>query len=122
MMGVIPGELDERGVRLAGLIFTGLGLVVLAGCTFWVAAIDKGDSGSWWITLGVVTFTAALLLLLPVVFPRRNSHPWATTGFYAVVLTAAAVLIARNDAFTAFASSATRSHSASFPLGGACSR
>jgi signal transduction histidine kinase len=101
MMGVIPGRVDERGVRVAGPIFTGIGIVLLAGCTFWAAG---NGSGGWWVTLGVVAFTAAWLPLVLLVFPRRDSHRWIAVGYYVVVLAAAAVLISRDDAFTAFAS------------------
>ena len=31
-MGVVPGALDARGERLAGPIFTGVGLAALAAC------------------------------------------------------------------------------------------
>jgi signal transduction histidine kinase len=101
MIGVIPGRVDERGVRLAGPIFTGIGILLLAGCTFWAAGSGSGD---WWVTLGVVALTAAWLPLLVLVFPRRDSHRWIAVGYYVVVLAAAAVLISRGDAFTAFAS------------------
>ena len=104
MMGVIPGRVDRRGERLAGPIFTGIGLLVLAGCTLWVAEFDRGDSGGWLITLGVVAFTALWLPLLILLFPRKDNHPWLTVGYYVVVLAASVVLISRNDAFTAFAS------------------
>jgi signal transduction histidine kinase len=104
MMGVIPGRVDQRGVRLAGSIFSGIGLLALAGCTLWVAAYDRGDSGSWLITLAFAAFAAAWLPLLILLFPHKEKHPWLTIGYYAVVLAAAAALISRSDAFTAFAS------------------
>ncbi|WP_410668896.1 sensor histidine kinase [Amycolatopsis sp. cmx-4-68] len=97
-MGVVPGVLDARGERLAGPIFTGVGLAALAACTIWAAG---GHSGG---TLVVVVLTALWLPLLIPLFPRRVTHPWLATGYYAGFLVAAVVLVARNDTFTGFAS------------------
>ncbi|WP_328445126.1 MULTISPECIES: sensor histidine kinase [unclassified Amycolatopsis] len=100
MMGVVPGALDARGERLAGPIFTGVGLVGLAVCAFFAA----GRDADWGTTLVVVLLTAAWLPLLIPLFPHRTAHPWLTAGYYAGVLAAALVLVARNDVFTGFAS------------------
>jgi signal transduction histidine kinase len=97
-MGVVPGALDARGERLAGPIFTGVGLAALAACTIWASG---GHSGG---TLVVVVLTALWLPLLIPLFPRRVRHPWPAAGYYAGFLVAAIVLVARNDTFTGFAS------------------
>ncbi|MEA5365911.1 sensor histidine kinase [Amycolatopsis sp., V23-08] len=100
MMGVYPGALDARGERLAGPIFTFVGLAALAACSFWAAGRDS----DWRGTLIVVLVTAAWLTLLIPLFPRRKAHPWLTAGYFAGVLVAAVVLITRNELYTGFAS------------------
>ncbi|MFJ1761902.1 sensor histidine kinase [Amycolatopsis sp. NPDC088138] len=100
MMGVYPGALDARGERLAGPIFTGVGLAALAACSFWAAGRDP----DWRGTLIVVLVTAAWLTLLIPLFPRRKAHPWLTAGYFAGVLVAAVVLVTRNELYTGFAS------------------
>ena len=99
-MGVVPGVLDARGERLAGPVFTGVGLAALAACAIWA----PGRDGHWGATLVVVLVTAVWLPLLIPLFPRRAAHPWAAVGYYAGFLAAAVVLVARNDTFTGFAS------------------
>jgi len=96
-MGVVPGALDARGERLAGPIFTGVGLAGLAACTIFA----PGPRGA---TLAVVVVTAVWLPLLIPLFPRRAAHPWLAAGYYAGFLAAAIVLVARDDTFTGFAS------------------
>ena len=96
-MGVVPGALDARGERLAGPIFTGVGLAGLAACTIFAPA-PRGA------TLAVVVVTAVWLPLLIPLFPRRAAHPWLAAGYYAGFLAAAIVLVARDDTFTGFAS------------------
>jgi signal transduction histidine kinase len=100
MMGVYPGALDARGERLAGPIFTFVGLAALAACSFWAAGRDP----DWRGTLIVVLVTAAWLTLLIPLFPRRKAHPWLTAGYFAGVLVAAVVLVTRNELYTGFAS------------------
>jgi signal transduction histidine kinase len=100
MMGVVPGALNARGERLGGPIFTVVGLAALAACSFWAAGRDP----HWGATLVVVAVTAVWLPLLVPLFPRRTTHPWLAAGYYAGVLAAAVVLVARNDTFTGFAS------------------
>jgi signal transduction histidine kinase len=100
MMGVVPGALNARGERLAGPIFTVVGLAGLAACAFWAA----GRDGDWGATLVVVVVTAVWLPLLIPLFPRRKTHPWLAAGYYAGVLAAAIVLMAHNELFTGFAS------------------
>ncbi len=99
-MGVVPGALDARGERLAGPIFTFVGLAGLVACSFWAAGRDV----HWSTTLVVVVVTALWLPLLIPLFPRRQAHPWLAAGYYAGVLAGALVLVARNDLFTGFAS------------------
>ncbi|WP_328649945.1 sensor histidine kinase [Amycolatopsis sp. NBC_00348] len=99
-MGVVPGALDARGERLAGPIFTFVGLAGLVACSFWAA----GRDAHWSTTLVVVVVTALWLPLLIPLFPRRKAHPWLAAGYYAGVLAGALVLVARNDLFTGFAS------------------
>ncbi|MGK3205373.1 sensor histidine kinase [Amycolatopsis sp. MEPSY49] len=96
-MGVVPGALDARGERLAGPIFTGVGLAALAACVVW----GPGIRG---VTLAVVVLTAVWVPLLVPLFPHRRAHPWLAAGYYAGVLAAATVLVARDDTFMGFAS------------------
>jgi signal transduction histidine kinase len=96
-MGVVPGALDARGERVAGPIFTGVGLAGLGACVLW----GPGAGGA---TLVVVVVTALWLPLLVPVFPRRRTHPWLAAGYYAGALAAAVVLVAHDDTFTGFAS------------------
>ncbi|SFW43858.1 sensor histidine kinase [Amycolatopsis australiensis] len=96
-MGVVPGALDARGERLAGPVFTGVGLAALAACVVW----GPGVRGT---TLVFVVVTAVWLPLLIPLFPRRAAHPWLVAGYYAGVLAAAVVLVARDDTFMGFAS------------------
>ena len=67
-MGVVPGVLDARGERLAGPVFTGVGLAALAGCAFWAPGL-RG------VTLAVFVATALWVPLLIPLFPRRLTHP-----------------------------------------------
>lgn len=96
-MGVVPGALDARGERLAGPIFTGVGLAGLAACVIWGPAVSG-------VTLVVVVLTAVWVPLLIPLFPHRRTHPWLTAGYYAGVLAAATVLVAQDDTFMGFAS------------------
>ncbi|MFG1646093.1 sensor histidine kinase [Amycolatopsis sp. NPDC049252] len=100
MIGVVPGALDARTARLAGPIFTVVGLAALAACAFWGAGRDP----HWGGTLAVVVVTAVWLPLLIPLLPRRTAHPWLAVGYFAGVLAAAVVLVARNELFTGFAS------------------
>jgi signal transduction histidine kinase len=100
VLGVVPGALDARRERVAGPIFTAVGLAALAACSLWAAGRDP----HWCGTLTVVVITAGWLPLLVPLLPRRAAHPWLTAGYFAGVLAAAAVLVARNDLFTGFAS------------------
>jgi signal transduction histidine kinase len=99
-MGVVPGALDARGERLAGPIFTGVGLAALAACTIF----GPGHDERWGATLAVVVLAAAWLPLLIPLLPRRVAHPWPAAGYYAGFLAAASVLVARDETFTGFAS------------------
>ncbi|MCR6488550.1 sensor histidine kinase [Amycolatopsis sp. OK19-0408] len=96
-MGVVPGALDARGERLAGPIFTGVGLAGLAACAFW-------GSGLRGVTLVVAVAAAVWVPLLIPLFPHRRTHPWLAAGYYAGVLAAATVLVANDDSFMGFAS------------------
>jgi signal transduction histidine kinase len=100
VLGVVPGALDARSERLAGPVFTVVGLAGLAACSVWAAGRDP----HWGGTLVVVVLTAVWLPLLVPLLPRRTAHPWLAAGYYAGVLVAAVVLVARNDLFTGFAS------------------
>ncbi|SEF35939.1 Signal transduction histidine kinase [Amycolatopsis pretoriensis] len=96
-MGVVPGVLDARGERLAGPIFTGVGLAALAACVLW----GPGVHGA---TLVVVVVTAVFVPLLIPVFRYRRTHPWLAAAYYAGVLAAATLLVTRDDTFMGFAS------------------
>ncbi|MEV4148301.1 sensor histidine kinase [Amycolatopsis sp. NPDC049691] len=96
-MGVVPGALDARGERLAGPVFTGVGLAALAACVVW----GHGVRGA---TLVVVVVTALWVPVLVPLFPHRRTHPWLAAGYYAGVLAAATLLVARDDTFMGFAS------------------
>ncbi|MEV8608785.1 sensor histidine kinase [Amycolatopsis sp. NPDC051373] len=99
MMGVVPGAVHPRGERLAGPLFAAIGIVALAVCTIWAA----GDHVSS-VTLVVAGLSAAWLLLLVPLFPRRAQHPWLAVGFFAGLLTGAAALTTLDTTYTAFAS------------------
>ncbi|MGW5722611.1 sensor histidine kinase [Amycolatopsis sp. NPDC003865] len=96
-MGVVPGALDARGERLAGPVFTGVGLAALAACVVW----GPGIRGA---TLVVVVVTALWVPLLIPLFRHRRTHPWLAAGYYAGVLAAATLLVTREDTFMGFAS------------------
>jgi signal transduction histidine kinase len=96
-MGVVPGALDARGERVAGPIFTGVGLAGLAACVLW----GPGVRGA---TLVIVVMAAVWVPLLVPLFPHRRTHPWLAAGYYAGVLAAATVLVTRDDTFMGFAS------------------
>jgi signal transduction histidine kinase len=96
-MGVVPGALDARGERVAGPIFTGVGLAGLAACVLW----GPGIRGT---TLVAVVVAAVWVPLLIPLFPHRRTHPWLVAGYYAGVLAAATVLVARDETFMGFAS------------------
>ena len=65
MTGAVPRALDARGERLAGPIFTGVGLAALAACVVW----GPGLRGA---TLVVVALTAVWVPVLVPLFPRRR--------------------------------------------------
>lgn len=100
MMGVVPGgALNARGERLAGPVFTGVGLAALAACVIWGGRDAHGGT-----TLVFVVVAALWVPLLIPLFPHRATHPWPAAAYYAGVLALATVLAARNDTFMGFAS------------------
>ncbi|WIX79759.1 sensor histidine kinase [Amycolatopsis carbonis] len=100
MMGVVPGAVNPRGERLAGPLFAAIGIAVLVACTIWAAAGDYVGA----VTLVVAGLSAAWLLLLVPLFPRRARHPWLAVGFFAGLLAGAAALATLSTTYTAFAS------------------
>ena len=99
MMGVVPGVVHPHGERLAGPLFAAIGIVVLAVCTIWAAGDHVGA-----VTLVVAGLSAAWLLLLVPLFPRRAQHPWLAVGFFAGLLAGVAALTTLDTTYTAFAS------------------
>ncbi|SEP51898.1 sensor histidine kinase [Amycolatopsis saalfeldensis] len=104
MMGLRPGEVDPRAERLGGRILAGVGLTGLGICTIIAAALPHGEPAQWRLTLVFVAVTAAWILTIVPLFPRRHRRPWLTAVFFLGLLAGAAVLGSRVETFTAFAS------------------
>ncbi|WP_326568323.1 sensor histidine kinase [Amycolatopsis rhabdoformis] len=100
MMGVVPGAVHPNGERLAGPLFAAIGIIVLATCTIWAATGAGLDTA----TLIVVALSAAWLVLLVPVFPRRVRWPWLAVAYFAGLLAGASALTTLDTTFTAFAS------------------
>ncbi|WP_328612309.1 sensor histidine kinase [Amycolatopsis sp. NBC_00345] len=103
-MGLRPGEVDPRAERLGGRILAGVGLVGLGICTTIAASLPHGEPAQWRLTLVFVAVTAAWILGIVPVFPRRHRRPWLAVVFFLGLLAGSAVLGARVETFTAFAS------------------